>query len=135
MELITGRRAVDESRQGDSGHLVTWFRGRHLERGTFHKAIDSVIELDEETLASISIVAELASHCCAPKSAQRPDIGHAVNVLSALVELWRPATEFASSPVGEKKGEALPDDEWQQFINKIRAQLSNYGSPSSGKTL
>ncbi|XP_052205678.1 LOW QUALITY PROTEIN: receptor protein kinase TMK1-like [Diospyros lotus] len=135
MELITGRRAVDESRRVDSGHLVTWFRGRHLERGTFHEAIDSAIVLDEETLASIRIVAELASHCCAPKSAQRPDIGHAVNVLSALVELWRPAAEFASSAVGEEKGEALPDDEWQRFIDKIRAQLSSYGSPPSGETL
>ncbi|KAI7993240.1 Receptor protein kinase TMK1 [Camellia lanceoleosa] len=45
-------------------------------------AIDPTIDLDEEMLASINTVAELASQCCATKPSQRLDMSHTVNVLS-----------------------------------------------------
>ncbi|XAR65130.1 Non-specific serine/threonine protein kinase [Bertholletia excelsa] len=98
MELITGRKALDETQQEESVHLVTWFRRMQInkdkdkdkDKDTFHKAIDPAIELDEETFASISTVAALAGHCCAREPSQRPDMGHAVNVLSSLAELWKP---------------------------------------------
>ncbi|KAK6145745.1 hypothetical protein DH2020_022565 [Rehmannia glutinosa] len=43
-----------------------------------------------ETFDSISIIAELAGHCTAREPGQRPDMGHAVNVLASLVEKWKP---------------------------------------------
>lgn len=92
MELITGRKALDETQPEESMHLVTWFKRMHINKDTFRKAVDPAINLEEdETLASISTVAELAGHCCAREPYQRPDMGHAVNVLSSLVELWKPA--------------------------------------------
>ncbi|KAL9238362.1 hypothetical protein vseg_012793 [Gypsophila vaccaria] len=90
MELITGRKALDETQPEESMHLVTWFKRMHLNKETFRKAIDPTIDLDDETLASISTVAELAGHCCAREPYQRPDMGHTVNVLSSLVEQWKP---------------------------------------------
>ncbi|XP_074284725.1 receptor protein kinase TMK1-like [Silene latifolia] len=90
MELITGRKALDETQPEESMHLVTWFKRMHLNKETFRKAIDPTIDLDEETLASVSTVAELAGHCCAREPYQRPDMGHIVNVLSSLVEQWKP---------------------------------------------
>lgn len=95
MELITGRRALDETQPEESMHLVTWFKRMHINKETFRKAIDPTIDLNEEVLASISTVAELAGHCCAREPYQRPDMGHVVNVLSSLVELWKPS-EFNS---------------------------------------
>ncbi|KAL7163335.1 hypothetical protein ACSBR2_039433 [Camellia fascicularis] len=91
MELITGRKALDETQPEESVHLVTWFRRMHNNKDTFHKAIDQTIELDEETLASVSTVAELAGHCCGREPLQRPDMSHVVNVLSSLAELWKPS--------------------------------------------
>ncbi|KAK9690831.1 hypothetical protein RND81_09G156900 [Saponaria officinalis] len=90
MELITGRKALDETQPEESMHLVTWFKRMHLNKDTFRKAIDPTIDLNDETLASISTVAELAGHCCAREPYQRPDMGHTVNVLSTLVEQWKP---------------------------------------------
>lgn len=90
MELLTGRKALDETQPEESMHLVTWFKRMHINKETFRKAIDPTIDLDEETLSSISTVAELAGHCCAREPYQRPDMGHVVNVLSSLVELWKP---------------------------------------------
>lgn len=91
MELITGRRALDETEPEESMHLVPWFRRIHINKDAFRKAIDPTIDLDDEALASVSTIAELAGHCCAREPYRRPDMGHAVNVLSSLTELWKPA--------------------------------------------
>lgn len=90
MEVITGRKALDESQPDESMHLVTWFRKNSVDKDTFRKAIDPTIELDEETLASISTVAEIAGYCCAREPTQRPDMAHVVNVLSSLADVWKP---------------------------------------------
>ncbi|ERM97966.1 hypothetical protein AMTRI_Chr06g195230 [Amborella trichopoda] len=92
MELITGRRALDESQPEDSMHLVTWFRRVIANKEKIGKVIDPVIDLDEETYKSICTVAELAGHCTAREPHQRPDMGHAVNVLSPLVQQWKPTS-------------------------------------------
>ncbi|XP_071708920.1 receptor protein kinase TMK1-like [Rutidosis leptorrhynchoides] len=93
MELITGRKALEDNQPEDSVHLVQWFRKMHINKETFRKAIDPCLEdnLDEECLASVTTVAELAGHCCAREPYQRPDMSHAVNVLSSLAELWKPS--------------------------------------------
>ncbi|KAL3830694.1 hypothetical protein ACJIZ3_019496 [Penstemon smallii] len=92
MEIITGRKALDESKPDDSQHLVPWFRRMLINKETFHKAIDPTLDiLNEETLASINTVAELAGHCSVREPYQRPDMGHVVNVLSSLAELWKPS--------------------------------------------
>lgn len=44
----------------------------------------------EDISESICIIAELAGHCTAREPTQRPDMGHAVNVLAPLVEKWKP---------------------------------------------
>lgn len=117
MELITGRKALDETRPDDSMHLVTWFRRMHINRDTFCKAIDPTIELDEETLASVSTVAELAGHCTAREPYQRPDMGHVVNVLSSFVELWKPAELDSDDIYGIDLDMTLPQalKKWQAF--------------------
>ncbi|EEF34847.1 receptor protein kinase TMK1 [Ricinus communis] len=117
MEMITGRRALDDSQPEDSMHLVTWFRRMHINKDTFRKSIDPTIDLDEETLASISTVAELAGHCTAREPYQRPDMGHVVNVLSSLVELWRPAEPDSDDIYGIDLEMTLPQalKKWQAF--------------------
>ncbi|KAL1198275.1 Receptor-like kinase TMK2 [Cardamine amara subsp. amara] len=91
MELLTGRKALDDKRSEEEVHLATWFRRMFINRDSFSKAIDKTIEVNEETLGSINKVAELASHCGAREPQQRPDMSHVVNVLASLVEQWKPA--------------------------------------------
>ncbi|XP_004298491.1 PREDICTED: probable receptor protein kinase TMK1 [Fragaria vesca subsp. vesca] len=93
MELITGRKAIDESQPGESCHLVTWFRRKLIKTEAFPEIVDPRISVNEETISSICTVAELAGHCSAREPYQRPDIGHAVNVLSSLVEQWKPSKQ------------------------------------------
>lgn len=93
MELITGRKAIEETQPEDNVHLVQWFKRMHINKETFLKAIDPCLEpfLDEPTLASVTMVAELAGHCCTREPYQRPDMYHAVSVLSYLNDFWKPA--------------------------------------------
>ncbi|KAJ0038121.1 hypothetical protein Pint_22477 [Pistacia integerrima] len=108
MELITGRKAVDASDPENVVHLVTWFRETHSNKNTFQKAIDQSIELNEEALASITTVAELADHCCEKNPYKRPGMGHVVQVLSSSAELWKP-TETISYDMHEMELDiALP---------------------------
>ncbi|KAJ0988433.1 hypothetical protein J5N97_006789 [Dioscorea zingiberensis] len=117
MELITGRKALDETQPEESVHLVTWFRRMQLNKDTFKKAIDPTIDLDEETLATVSTVSELAGHCCAREPYQRPDMGHAVNVLSSLAELWKPSDPDSEDSYGIDLDMTLPQalKKWQAF--------------------
>ncbi|WRX21137.1 Serine-threonine/tyrosine-protein kinase [Theobroma cacao] len=92
MEIITGRKALDETLPDEKSHLVTWFRRVLINKDNIPKVVDETINCDEETMASIFKVAELAGHCTAREPYQRPDMGHAVNVLGPLVEQWKPTS-------------------------------------------
>ncbi|GMI87491.1 Transmembrane kinase 3 [Hibiscus trionum] len=117
MELISGRKALDETQPEESMHLVTWFRRMCMNKDTFRKAIDPTIELDEETLASVSTVSELAGHCSAREPYQRPDMSHVVNVLSSLAELWKPSEPDSDDMYGIDLELTLPQalKKWQAF--------------------
>ncbi|KAM0011854.1 hypothetical protein Hdeb2414_s0013g00416141 [Helianthus debilis subsp. tardiflorus] len=52
--------------------------------------VDASLSANEETLETIFFIAELTIHCTARKPSQRPDLGHAVNVLAPLMEKWKP---------------------------------------------
>ncbi|KAG1342711.1 Receptor protein kinase TMK1 [Cocos nucifera] len=139
MELITGRKALDESQPEESVHLVTWFRRMQLNKDTFRKAIDPTIDLDEEILASITTVAELAGHCCAREPYQRPDMGHAVNVLSSLAELWKPSDPDSEDSYGIDLDMTLPQalKKWQAFEDSSHfdgATSSNIASLDNTQT-
>lgn len=115
MELITGRRALDETQQEESVHLVQWFRRMQVNKDISPKAIDPTLDLDEEARASVSTVAELAGHCCAREPHQRPDMSHAVNVLSSLAELWKPSEPDPDDLYGIDLDMTLPQavKKWQ----------------------
>ncbi|XP_043695340.1 receptor protein kinase TMK1-like [Telopea speciosissima] len=128
MELITGRKALDDSRPDDSMHLVTWFRRMHINKDTFRNSIDPTINPNEETLASISTVAELSGHCTAREPHQRPDMGHVVNVLSSLAELWKPSDQDSEDIYGIDLDMTLPQalKKWQAFEGSSGTDTSSY---------
>ncbi|KAL4643900.1 hypothetical protein ACB092_02G124700 [Castanea dentata] len=115
MELITGRRALDDTMPDERSHLVTWFRRILINKENIPKAIDQNLNPDEETMESIYKVAELAGHCTAREPYQRPDMGHAVNILSPLVEQWKPTSHEEEDTYGIDLDMSLPQalQRWQ----------------------
>nr|XP_023923589.1 receptor-like kinase TMK4 [Quercus suber] len=90
MQLITGRKAVDDTLPDENPHLVTWFCKILNNKERIPMAIDQTIYPDEETMESIYRVAELAGHCTTHRPYQRPNMAHVVNILSPLVKQWKP---------------------------------------------
>ncbi|KMT05573.1 hypothetical protein BVRB_7g168170 [Beta vulgaris subsp. vulgaris] len=129
MELITGRKALDESLPEEQAQLVTWFRRVLITKESIRKSIDPNLETGkEEIFESICKVAELSGHCTAREPHQRPDMSHAVNILSPLVEQWRPAEmDGATDWVGIDVNMNLP-----QALQRWRAgetvTMSGYSS-------
>ncbi|KAL3724490.1 hypothetical protein ACJRO7_029633 [Eucalyptus globulus] len=94
MEILTGRKALDDSMPEDRAHLKT-----------IPKAIDRTLNPDDDTLESI----------CKVEPFQRPDMGHAVNVLSPLVEQWKPSSQEEEDNYGIDLHMSLPQalESWQ----------------------
>jgi serine/threonine protein kinase len=90
MEMITGRKVLDDSLPEDETHLVTIFRRNMLDKEKFKKFVDPTLELSAESWNSLLEVADLARHCSAREPYQRPDMCHCVNRLSSLVDQWKP---------------------------------------------
>ncbi|CAN7102342.1 unnamed protein product [Brassica rapa subsp. narinosa] len=146
MELITGRKALDETQPEDSVHLVTWFRrvaaSKDKDENAFKNAIDPNIKLDEETLASVEKVWELAGHCCAREPYQRPDMSHIVNVLSSLTVQWKPTEVDPDDLYGIDYDLPLPQavKKWQaseglsQTGDDSGSSSSVYGSKDNTQT-
>ncbi|PON95492.1 Mitogen-activated protein kinase kinase kinase [Trema orientale] len=109
MEILTGRKALDDTVPDERSHLVTWFRRVLINKESIPKAIDQTLEPDEETMESIYRVAELAGHCTAREPYQRPDMGHAVNILGPLVEQWKPSRQEEEENDGINLHMSLPD--------------------------
>ncbi|GAA0140069.1 hypothetical protein LIER_01492 [Lithospermum erythrorhizon] len=93
MEIITGRKALDETLPDERSHLVSWFRRVLINKDNIRKSIDPTLDPDDDTYGYICKVTELAGHCTAREPSQRPDMGHAVNVLGPLVEQWKPSNQ------------------------------------------
>ena len=128
MELLTGRKALDETRPEESMHLVTWFGRLIRNKEAILNALDPVIEVNEETTRSILTVAELSGHCTVREPHKRPDMSHAVNVLSPLVEHWKP-NDVPDEDIGIDLGEPLSEalKRWQGIEDSSSsANLSQY---------
>ena len=127
MQLITGRKAVFETKaqKGECIGLVSWFCRIMISRNkdAFFKAIDpALIDLDEELLANVNVVAKLACKCCLKKPAQRPDMGHVVNVLSSLIELRKPSDRLYEEGLGSSLEVAFQNESPQSghsFVESV----------------
>lgn len=100
MELLTGLMALDEERPEAKRYLAEWFWTIKSSSETLMAAIDPVLDIKEEVLESINIVADLAGHCTAREPNHRPEMGHAVSILASLVEKWKPFDDETEEYLG-----------------------------------
>lgn len=97
MELITGRKVLDETLPEGNSHLVPWFRRFMVDKDNndLVKLVDPALDIQgDDDLKSVHDVAVLACHCTAREAHQRPDMSHVVNVLLPLVDQWKPNAAY-----------------------------------------
>ncbi|XP_022142500.1 receptor-like kinase TMK3 [Momordica charantia] len=116
MELLTGMMALDEERPEESQYLAEWFWRIKSNKEKFTSAIDPALNINDDLFERVSVVAELAGHCTAREPTHRPDMGHVVNVLSPLVEKWKPIHDDTDSFSGIDYSLPLPQmlKVWQE---------------------
>lgn len=107
IELLTGMTALDEDRPEETRHLASWFYHIKSNREHLRNAIDKSLDVSDETFEEVCVVAELAGHCTAREPQQRPEMGHAVNVLAPLVEKWKPVKDDLDETMGIDLGQPL----------------------------
>eukprot|EP00270_Netrium_digitus_P005100 TRINITY_DN1664_c0_g1_i1.p1 TRINITY_DN1664_c0_g1~~TRINITY_DN1664_c0_g1_i1.p1 ORF type:complete len:490 (+),score=30.56 TRINITY_DN1664_c0_g1_i1:203-1672(+) len=83
LELITGRRAIDESRPPGEHNLVTWARPLFKERRSFAAMADPLLRGRYPARGLYQALA-VAAMCVQEQASQRPLIGDVVNALSYL---------------------------------------------------
>lgn len=128
MEIVTGRKALDEKLPEDRSHLVAWFRKMVVNKEKIIEVLDPTLDPDEETYQSICKVAELAGHCAAREPSQRPDMGHVVNVLAPLVEQWTPSATTGDDSFNIDFSMSLPQalQKWKANDNSMLSE-DTYG--------
>ncbi|KAF6169295.1 hypothetical protein GIB67_013725 [Kingdonia uniflora] len=132
MELLTGLMALDERRSEESRYLAAWFWQIKSSKEKLRANVDRALDVDEETFESIAIIAELAGHCTTREPNQRPDMGHAVNVLSSLIEKWKPFHDDTEEYSGIDYSQPLTQmvKVWQQSEGKSGLDDSKGSIPS-----
>ncbi|BFG15510.1 hypothetical protein CerSpe_017840 [Prunus speciosa] len=115
MQLLSGKKALDDTISDERSLLVTWFRRFLTKKENIPKAIDETLKNhDEETMECIYEVAELAGHCTAHNPFQRPEMGYVVNILAPLVRNWKPTSHEEEEKYGIDRHMSLPQGlEWQ----------------------
>ncbi|XP_004247046.1 receptor-like kinase TMK4 [Solanum lycopersicum] len=133
MEILTGRKALDESLPEDRSHLVVWFKKMVVNKEKIIEVLDPTLDPDEETYQSICKVVELAGHCAAREPSQRPDMGHVVNVLAPLVEQWTPTATAGDDSFNIDFTMSLPQalQKWKANDNSMLSEDTSYGDYSA----
>lgn len=132
MELITGRKAIDESVPDEDSHLVMAFRRHIINKDKFLNYVDPSLDLDAEAHENIFHVSELARHCTAREPNQRPSMGHAVQVLSPLVDQWVPSKSNFNLDEDDKNMSLTRTlAKWQSDDDTFSTSFTHNGSTST----
>ncbi|KAJ0972410.1 hypothetical protein J5N97_020369 [Dioscorea zingiberensis] len=110
MEIITSKKALDQSLPEEELHIVYTFNKHHEIEHVFKDFVDPTFLVDEEAYNCLCKASELAIHCTASEPQHRPDMSHVVSVLAPMLEQWTPS----SGPL-----QAYSDIEFSQEIERL----------------
>ncbi|XP_019098183.1 PREDICTED: receptor-like kinase TMK4 [Camelina sativa] len=130
MEIITGRKANDDTLSDEEQNVVMWLRPK-IKHTTFLTWIDGTIATDDETIESIKKIAKLAEYCTSQEVERRPNMFQTVNLLVPLVEHWEsPPSEEDT----EKDTTTLLEKlhRWKTEADE-GTSMAKYGEPSGTK--
>ncbi|KAE8023354.1 hypothetical protein FH972_009062 [Carpinus fangiana] len=105
LELITGSKAVDQSRDKREMALADLVVSK-IHTGLLHQVLDPVLALDAEAMAGVHAVAELAFRCVAADKDDRPDAKEVVEDLKGIRSRTRGVIRDSNSNAGDDVAKA-----------------------------
>eukprot|EP00897_Mesotaenium_endlicherianum_P004995 jgi/Mesen1/4523/ME000230S03669 len=117
MELITGRRSLDDSQGEERAQLAAWFPYICADREKLAKAVDAGMEMSKESFEDLFRVADLAGHCCVREARQRPQMSDCVALLTPIVQQWKPQDPLADEAGGIDMAISLAEalEQWKDM--------------------
>ncbi|MCD7449259.1 putative serine/threonine-protein kinase pbl26 [Datura stramonium] len=118
LELITGKRAVDVTRDGHEQNLVTWAEPILKDTSRYIELVDPILEDDDFPQKSFNQAVAVAAMCLQDDAAVRPLISDVVTALSYLNH----NNFMGNSPVNNNKSmdeKGHDDDDGEEEINEI----------------
>ncbi|CAN6273308.1 unnamed protein product [Urochloa humidicola] len=102
MEIITGRKAIDESLPQDKKILEPIFKTHAEDIEKMRNIVDPTLELNDEDWKNLMDVARFASYSCTAEDPDvRPKMQDCVRLLSTIVDTYKPIV------IGSDKGEIM----------------------------
>ncbi|CAO2046419.1 unnamed protein product [Urochloa humidicola] len=108
MEIITGRKAIDESLPQDKKILEPIFRAHANDIEKMRNIVDPTLELNDEELENLMEVTRFACSCTAEDPNVRPTMQDCVRLFSGIVGTYKPIV------IGSDKGEIMGLNERMQ---------------------
>ncbi|XP_076942996.1 putative serine/threonine-protein kinase PBL2, partial [Bidens hawaiensis] len=84
LELVTGRRAIDNKRCRDERNLLSWVMSQPIEPKKIHRIMDVKLE-GRYSRKEAFIVASLAGNCCHLDAMHRPSMSDVLFILEKLL--------------------------------------------------
>jgi tRNA A-37 threonylcarbamoyl transferase component Bud32 len=105
LELITGSKAVDQSRDKREMALADLVVSK-IHMGLLHQVLDPVLALDAEAMDGVLAVAEMAFRCVAADKDDRPDAREVVQDLKGIRSRTRGVIRASNSNAGDDVSKA-----------------------------
>lgn len=124
LELITGRKAVDNSRASGEHNLVAWARPLFKDRRKFSQMADPTLE-GQYPMRGLYQALAVAAMCLQEEAATRPLMGDVVTALSYLAsQTYDPTLNSRFSPEADKeKDKAKKHRDARSHLMHVQASL------------
>ncbi|CAL4886934.1 unnamed protein product [Urochloa decumbens] len=113
MEIITGRKAINESLSQDDVFLVPIFRTLVKDKEKLRDIVDPTLELNGEDWNNLKEVADYACYCTEDEPKIRPNMRTCVLLLSDIVDKYQPivigSDQGETSGMGKRLNEVMQD--------------------------
>uniref|UniRef100_A0A2P2MQS7 non-specific serine/threonine protein kinase n=1 Tax=Rhizophora mucronata TaxID=61149 RepID=A0A2P2MQS7_RHIMU len=134
LEIITGRKAIDNTRASGEQNLVAWARPLFKDRRKFPKMADPLLQ-GRYPMRGLYQALAVAAMCLQEQAATRPLIGDVVTALTYLAsQTYDPNAPGQSNRVGTSTPRSR--DEWRSMADGVdspdeKGQSGRNGSPST----
>ncbi|XP_038719061.1 serine/threonine-protein kinase PBL27-like [Tripterygium wilfordii] len=135
LELITGRKAIDNTRAPGEHNLVAWARPLFKDRRKFPKMADSLLQ-GRYPMRGLYQALAVAAMCLQEQAATRPLIGDVVTALTYLAS--QTYDQNAASAQNNRVGPSISRSRERSFADGMdspseHSRIGRHGSPSSYK--
>ncbi|KAL1545193.1 putative serine/threonine-protein kinase pbl7 [Salvia divinorum] len=124
LEIITGRKAIDNRKSGPEANLVSWARPLFKDRKRFHQMADPLLE-GEYPVRGLYQALAIAAMCVQEQPNMRPLVADIVTSLNYLAsQIYDPSIHGVQGPYTLHSGSKGKGERNNHIGNQVRGRIS-----------